>query len=286
VNLKSLKSLLVKSGVQWSDDSAPRLAAAFSFYAILSLAPVLIVAVFGAGLFYGQRVDALNELLGQAKSAIGAQGTKLLQEMVYEAMNRRTGIIATVFSLAVTFFSASNLFLAFDDSVNAIWKIRSAGPPWKIFLVSRLLAFVMVLVFGVIVIAWLGFDAWLTWMEAHVPGIIQWQYVSVIATLFLLVLIAAVALKSLPRKRLKWSDVWPGAIITAIGVDLAKFLLGAYFSSFHVSKAYGPAGAVVLVLLWIYYVAQIYFFGVEVTYVYAHEYGSRKGLDEPRLNPS
>lgn len=286
MNLKSLKSLLVKSGVKWSDDSAPRLAAAFSFYAILSLAPVLIVAVFGAGLFYGQRVDALNELLGQAKSAIGVQGAKLLQEMVYEAMNRRTGIIATILSLAVTFFSASNLFLAFDDSVNAIWKIRSTGPPWKIFLVSRLLAFVMVLVFGAIVIGWLGFDAWLNWMEAYVPGIAQWEYVSVIATLFLLVLIAAVALKSLPRKRLKWSDVWPGAVITAIGVDLAKFLLGAYFATFHVSKAYGPAGAVVLVLLWIYYVAQIYFFGVEVTYVYAHEYGSRKGLDEPRLNPS
>ncbi|AIE87098.1 YihY/virulence factor BrkB family protein [Fimbriimonas ginsengisoli] len=286
VNFPKIKEMVLKAGANFGSDNVPRLAAAFSFYAILSLAPLLVLAVVAAGYFYGHRVDAQRTLLEHASSAVGRQGAELLRQMIQGANKPGVGAIATIVSLIVTFFSASNLFIQLSDSVNTIWKVAVTGSMVRNLIASRVIAFLSVLVFGAVVLLWLGVDSWLGWLEKHTSGFQGWQVVSLGMTVIILSGLFAVSLKSLPRGRLQWRDVWPGAVITAVGLGISKLLLSLYFSTFNVSAAYGSAGALVVILLWIYYTSQIYFFGVELTCVYAHEYGSLRGIDESPLERS
>lgn len=285
-NLPTLKDLFVKAWANWSSDNVPRLAAAFAFYAILSLAPMLVLAVVGAGYFYGHSLDAKHALLTQAKDAFGAQGAKLLSEMIDSANKGGSSTIATLFSLLVTFFSASNLFIQVTDTVNAIWGIRVTGNAVKNLIFARLVAFAAALVVGAGILVWLGVDSWLGWLEKHTQGFQGWQGISFLVAFVFLTGLFGISFKALPPQRMKWRDVWPGAILTGFLVSVTKLLLSLYFANFNVSAAYGSAGALVIILLWIYYTSQIYFFGVELTFVYAHEHGSLKGVDESGLQRS
>lgn len=280
------KTLLVEAYSNWGSDNVPRLAAAFSFYAVLSLAPMLVLAVVVGSNFYGHSVDARQALLGQARDAVGVQGAQLLAEMIDAASKGGSSVIATIISLVVTFFSASNLFIQVNDTVNAIWGIRQTGPMFRNLVMSRLIAFAGVLVVGLLVVAWLGVDSWLGWLAKRTPGFQGWQAVSFLLAVGFLTLLFAVSFRALPRRHLHWSDVWPGAIFAAVGVGVTKLLLSQYFASFNVSAAYGSAGALVVILLWIYYTGQIYFFGAEITFTYAHRYGSLIGHEESGLSYS
>lgn len=285
-NLNTVKDLATKSFANWSEDNVPRLAASFSFYAILSLAPLLVLAVVLAGYFYGHAVDARQALLTHASGAVGKQGAQLLDEMLKGAEKPGARGIATVFSLIVTFFSASNLFIQLDDAVNSMWGIKQKGSAIRNMVATRIIAFLCVMFFGAVVLAWLGLDSWLGWLEKQTPGFNGWQIVSFVVAVLILSGVFLVSLKALPRRRLQWADAMPGAVVTAVGIALTKLLLSVYFANFNVSAAYGSAGALVVILLWIYYTAQIYFFGVELTYTYAHNYGSLKGIDESGLQKS
>jgi membrane protein len=188
-----------------------------------------------------------------------------------------------VLSLLVTFFSASNLFVALQESVNTIWGIQQKVSLVRGLILTRVSAFLAVMFFGLVVLGWLTLDSWLGWLERHTQGFQGWQAVSFVVTLLFLTFVFGIAFKQLPANRLQWSDVWPGAFVTALGFGLSKLLLAMYFAFANVSAAYGSAGALVVLLLWIYYTSQIFFFGVELTYTYAHTRGSlvgeeRKGM--------
>jgi membrane protein len=284
-DLVSIKNLLTKTFTNWSTDNVPRLAAAFSFYAVLSLAPVLVLAVVAAGYIYGEGT-ARQELLTQARAAVGPQGASLVSELLDNANKPGASAIATVLSLLVTFFSASNLFIALQETVNVIWGVQQKGPLLKGLILTRVTAFLSVTVFGLIVLGWLTLDSWLGWLERHTQGFQGWQVVSLAASLLFLTGVFGVALKQLPPNRLQWRDVWPGAFVTALGFGISKLLLALYFSYANVSAAYGSAGALVVILLWIYYSSQIFFFGVELTYTYAHTRGSLVGEERRDLQYS
>lgn len=286
LNLSGVRILLAKTWANWGSDEVPRLAAAFAFYAILSLAPMLVFAVIGAGYFYGHSVDAKEALLTQAQSAGGQQVAGLVKEMIEAASKGSSGVIATLISLAITFFSASNLFIQLNDTIYTIWGVKRGGSMFRSFIINRLAAFAGVLVFGALIVAWLGLDSWLGWLAKNYGGVYGWRALSFVASIVFLFAVCAISFRAIPRNRLKWVDVWPGAIFSSIGIGLTKLLLSQYFANFNVSAAYGSAGALVVILLWIYYTSQIYFFGAEITYTYSHEFGSRNQVEESGLTMS
>ncbi|RYG32794.1 YihY/virulence factor BrkB family protein [bacterium] len=276
MRLSEVRELVQATATRWSEDNVPRLAAAFSFYAVLSLAPLLVFAVVLGGYFLGQS-DTQTQILTQVQQAVGKGGRDLVEELIKQANKPGASVIASLLSLIVTFFSASNLFLQLNDSVNAIWGIKTQGPFLKNLLLTRIGAFLGVLFFGVIVLGWVGLDSWLHWLDQRVPGIPGWKALSVIVSIVFLAIVFAVAFRSLPKDKVSWKDTIVPAIVTALGISLAKYALSLYFGLAKVSEAYGSAGALVVILLWIYYTSQIFFFGIEMTYVNSHQRGSHQG---------
>ncbi|CAN5415882.1 N/A [soil metagenome] len=274
MRLTELRDLIQTTASRWSADNVPRLAAAFSFYAVLSLAPVLVFAVVAAGYFLGHAGTEAS-LLRQVQGAVGQGGREFVETLIKQADKPAAGAIASLFSILVTFFSASNLFLQLNEAVNAIWGIKTEGPFLKNLFLTRLAAFLGVVFFGLIVLGWVALDSWLQWLNRQMPGIPGWTYVSNLITVVFLTLAFAGAFKALPKNTVEWKDTFVPAIATALGIAVAKFALSLYFGYAAVSQAYGSAGALVVILLWIYYTSQIFFFGIEMTYVYAHRHGSK-----------
>ena len=269
------KILLTKTFGNWSEDNVPRLAAAFSFYAMLSLAPVLVLSVSVAALIL--KGDAEKALLDKVQEFVGSkESVDLLRGIISSAQNKSTGAIATLISLLVTFFSASNLFLQLQEAANAIWDVRQTGSVIRNLIVTRVLAFLAVAVFGVLILSWLALDSWLNWLSSHTPGFQGSSIISPLVTSLFFTLALGVAYKAMPRGRVQWRDVWPGAATAAVGLALSKLAFSIYLGHAGLS-AYGAAGSLVALLLWIYYSSQIFFFGLEITYTYTKEFGSLKG---------
>jgi len=281
-----IKDLVLKTAEHYGADRVPRLAASFSFFAVLSLAPFLVLAVVGMAIFYGHREGSLHALLEEINVNFGRPVRDLIGDMIKGAMNNKAGTVAAAFSIVVTFFSASNLFLQLDDAVNAIWNIELRGSFVRNLIVTRITAFIGVLIFGAAIGLWLGFDTWMGFLMKEVPTFLGWGVVKFVGSMIYLTGVFSVSLRSLPKNRLDWSDVVPGAILTGIGITVTRYLLTLYFGAFNVSAAYGSAGALVVILLWIYYTSQVYFFGVEMTFVYATKYGSQRGREESMIQRS
>jgi len=285
-NFPVIRDLVLKTVERWGADRIPRLAASFSFFAILSLAPFLVLSVVGLAIFYGHRESSMHALLEGINQNFGRPVRDLVGDMIKGAMNSKAGTVAATFSIIVTFFSASNLFLQLDDAVNSIWAIELRGSFFRNLIVTRITAFIGVLIFGVAIALWLGLDTWLGLLVKEVPTFLGWGVVKFVGSMVYLTALFSISLRSLPKNRLTWSDVVPGAIVTGIGITITKYLLSLYFGAFNVSAAYGSAGALVVVLLWIYYTSQVYFFGVEMTFVFATKYGSQRGREESMIQHS
>jgi membrane protein len=276
VSFADYRKMYISAAKNWSSDNAARLAASFSFYAMLALAPLLIVGV-AVGSNFLDAGEVRESVLRAAGQALGRGAREYLATVIENANQPGVGTVASVISIVLALFGASNLFAQLAESVNTIWGIRTSGNPFRNFLVGKLVSVVMVLVFAFLVIAWLVTDSVLGWIARNTGSFAGWPIVSFLFAVAFLTGVFAVAFKALPRDMVAWRDVWVGAITTAVGFAIAKGLLTLYFSLSHVSSAYGPAGALVVILLWFYYAAQIFFYGAELTCVYAHDHGSHKG---------
>lgn len=279
--IPNLRELLVKAFKNWQEDNAPRLAASFSFYAMLALSPMLVVAVAIASRFLGTSQAGLH-IVHVAESYLGKGGSAFLEQLVQSASKPTTSIVASLISIGLAIFGASNLFQQLSDSVNYMWGAKPSQGGIKNFLLSKVTAIVMMIVFSALFVAWLGVDSWIGYMERQTPGFQGWSIISLFASTLFLTLVFAASFRAMPQGMVAWGDVWYGAIAAAIGFALAKFLLGLYFAYSGVAAAYGSAGALVIVLLWIYYSAQIYFFGLELVYTYAHLHGSQSERQKGR----
>ncbi len=284
--LLTLFALLRETVSAWSDDKSPRLAAAFAYYMLFSLAPLMIILIAIAGMVFGKEA-AQGQLAGQMEQMVGKVSAQSIQELIASAHRPSSGIIATAIGTVSMLLGAAAVFGQLQDALDTIWgveAVRASGI--KQFIRDRVLSFAMVLGVGFLLMV-------STVMTIAIGGMtnVVGSYVPVISTLtslinlflsFLIVFVLfAMIYKMLPNLKLKWNDVLGGAGLAAFLFTLGKWIIGLYLSKSGVSSAYGAAGSLVVLLLWIYYSAQILFFGAEFTKVYAHKFGSYADKSSP-----
>ena len=272
-SLPNLRLLILKAVGNFSAANVPRLAAAFSFYAVLSLAPILVLAVVFASLYYGQDVAQKN-VMHEIRAMLGRPAAELLQDIMQRS--RKGAGTATALSAVVAIYGASNLFSQLSDTINTMWGTKVVGNAIRNLVISKIFSILITLVVGALIIVWLILDSWALYATHHQGAGKFYPVLSFLVAVVFLSGTFGVSFKTLPRGRVAWGDVWIPAVFTAVGFAISKYLLGLYFAMSGISSAYGSAGALVVILLWIYYTSQIYFFGVELLHSYTVEFGSER----------
>jgi membrane protein len=289
LNPKTLLSLTKDSAKSWSEDKASRLAAALSYYTIFSIAPLLVLAIAVAGLVFGKEA-ASHQLFGQIRGLVGDQGAQAIQTMVQNASQKGGSIIATVVGLLTLLLGASGAFGQLQDALDTIWQVQpKPGQGLMGILRTRLLSFSMVLVIGFLLLVSLVVSAALSALGGYLEGILPvpafvMQLINFAISFGVTALLFTLIYKVLPDVTVRWRDVWVGGMVTAFLFSVGRYLIGLYLGRGSVSSAYGAAGSLVVLLLWIYYSAQILFFGAEFTKVYANRFGARI-MPSPHAEP-
>ncbi len=262
----------------WSDDKATLLAAAIAYYTLFSLAPLIIIAVAVAGLAFGQEAST-NQIFGALRSLLGDNGAEAIQGMVRSSAARPDGgIISVLVGLAVMMLGAAGVFAQLQEALNMIWKVRpKTGGGIMTMIRQRLISFAMVLVIGFLLLVSLmvsaGLSAVGTLLSDHLPGgAVLWQGVNLCISLGVATALFAMIFKILPDVRLKWREVWVGAFVTAVLFSVGKLLIGLYLGKSAAASAFGAAGSLVLVLLWVFYTSCILLLGAEFTRVFTLRY--------------
>ncbi len=276
----SLWKVLKTTVGEWIADEASLLAAALSYYTAISLAPLLVLIVVIVGLFLSQDT-AREQVLEQMRGAIGMQGGQFLEIILENADQPGLASFAGILSFLTLLWGSTNLFGQLQTSLNKIWDVEPK-PEQGIWATirSRLLSFTMVLGVAFLLLVSFVISAVLSALgnlgQGWLPGIDWlWQIVNFIVSFGVITLLFAAIYKVLPDAEVVWRDVWIGAAVTALLFTVGKTLLGWYLGN--AGSAYGVAGSLVVFLLWVYYSAQILFFGAEFTQVYSRYYG--KGIE-------
>ena len=271
-------NLLRETYKEWKEDNASRLAAALSYYTAVSIAPMLVLLVTALGWFYGDE-SARMELNSRLQGIVGPQAAEVIQAVIEGADQPDAASVAGILSILTLLWGASNVFVQLQDSLNTIWGVElkpNAG--FMATIRERFLSFGMILVIGFLLLVSLILSAILSAFSGalrdFLPGMdFLWQVVSFVVSFGVTTLLFALIYKVLPDVEIGWRDVWMGATVTALLFTVGKWLLGIYLGYSSTSSAYGAAGSLVVLLIWIYYSAQIFLFGAEYTQVYAYTYG-------------
>lgn len=280
MRIKTIISLLRETFTEWNEDKASRLAAALAYYTVFSLAPMLIIAIAIAGAVFGEEA-ARGEIVTQIQGLVGRDGAKFIETAIEGASKPKAGTIASLISIAVLLFGASGLFAQLQDSLNTIWEVQPKPGRGVIgILRDRFLSFTMVLGVGFLLLVSLvlsaGLSGLVNFLGSLLPGIgALLQIANFVLSFAVTTLLFGLIYKVLPDVKIAWSDVWSGAIVTSLLFSIGRFALGLYLGNSSFGSTYGAAGSVVIILVWVYYAAQILFFGAEFTQVYARRYGSR-----------
>lgn len=279
--LGTVTTLAKETVTRWTEDKASALAAALAYYALFSLAPLVLITVAVAGLVFGQQA-AQGQLYAQLSGLIGDAGAKALEGIVANMHWQGGGVIATLIGLATLLFGATGVFVQLQDSMNTIWKARPPTTNGIIeFLRVRMLSFSMVLGIGFLLLVSLILSAVLAavgdYLGTFLPGgYAVGQALNATVSLVVVTLLFAMIYKVLPDTPVAWRDVWVGALLTSFLFTIGKFAIGFYLGKASVASSYGAAGSVVILLLWVYYSALILYFGAEFTHVYSMRRGSRR----------
>jgi membrane protein len=272
--------IIKETFAEWNDDNAPRLGAALAFYTILSLAPLLVVAIAIAGFVFGEEA-ARGQIVAQFQGLVGEQGAEAVQTMIQNANRPSAGLVASIIGVITLLLSASGVFGELQASLNAIWDIKPkpSGGIWGT-IKQRFFSFSLVLGTGFLLLVSLALSAALAALysviERSFPGLgIVGTIVNFLISFAVTTLLFAAIYKLLPDAEIAWKDVFIGAAVTALLFSLGRYLIGLYLGQASVGSAYGAAGTLVVLLIWIYYSAQILFMGAEFTQVYANRFGSR-----------
>jgi membrane protein len=281
VSPRTILALLKETVFAWYADRGPRLGAALAFYTLFSLAPLLIIIMAIAALAFGEEV-AHAQVVQQIEGLIGMEGAKAIQSMIENASKPSSGITATFIGLATLLFGATIVFSELQDALNTIWKIPSRPERGMVIglVRDRFLSFVMVLAIGfVLLLAMLANTALATIAQIFREALPSQTYflraANSLLFLVIITLLFAMIYKVLPDTDIVWGDVLIGAVVTALLFAIGKFLIGLYLVYSSVTSAYGAAGSLVVVLVWVYYSAQIFYFGAEFTKVYATRSGHK-----------
>ena len=278
---KTVWEILKQTASDWSDDNAARLSASLAYYAVLSIAPLLVLAVSVAGLVFGEDA-ARGQIASELSGVVGPQAGEGIQTLLIHAKEPEDGLFGSIVGVVVLMFGASGVFGQLKDALNTIWNVepkKAAGI--KGFIKQRFLSMAMVLGIGFLLLITLVFDAMLSamgdYVGRYVGGEAVLHAIQLVISFALATVLFAAIFRILPDLKIAWRDVWLGAVITSLLFVLGKFALGLYLGKAAVGSSYGAAGSLVVLLVWVYWSAQILFLGAEFTQVYARNFGSLKG---------
>lgn len=282
--MKSLKDnavvgLLKDTANGWDEDNVARLAASLAYYTLLSIAPLIILAVAITGLAFGEEA-ARRHISGELAGVVGAGAAGAIESIAANARAPGSGVISIVIGVVVLLFGASGVFGELQSALNTVWSVapKPGRGIWGV-VKDRFFSFTLVLGVAFLLLVSLVVSAALTWVgqvfESSLPGgAILWQVLNFCISFAVVTALFALMFKKLPDVEIRWRDVWVGSAVTAGLFTLGKFALGLYLGGAGVSSAYGAAGSIVALVIWVYYSAQVLLIGAEFTEAYARRYGS------------
>jgi len=274
-------SLLAETFRRCNSDRVPRMGAALSFYTVLSMAPLSILLLTLVGLVV-ERSAAREEMVAQVRSFVGVDGANVLEMILTStSMDSESSLWVTLLGFAVLLVGASGMFVEIQDSLNQIWQVSSKRHPVFVLLRERALSIVMILVLGVVMVLSFLFSAVTGAAVSYLGGKYpilggSWDWGVSIFSLVAIAMLFALIFRLVPDARVAWKDVWLGAGLTALLFAAGKGLLGFYFGRSAIASSYGAAGSLIIILVWVFYSAQIILFGAEFTHVYAVRHGSHR----------
>lgn len=277
---KKLWSLCTESIKRWNDDYAQSMGAALAYYAMFSIAPLLLIVISVTGIFFGPEAIR-GEIFSQLRGLMGDDGALAVQQLLESVSQPEKSLLATLIGAVILVIGATTVFGELQDDIDRIWKTparaKEAGL-WRLIR-SRFLSFGMILGIGFLLLVSLIFNAFLAALSKWwAPIFGEWATIASISNFvisFLLVTaMFALIYKFMPRARVLWSDVIVGSLVTALLFTIGKTLIGIYLGESGVASGYGTAGSLIALLIWVYYSAQIFLMGAEFTKVYAERHGS------------
>lgn len=277
--LRDTWQLIKETAQDWLDDDAASLAAALAYYALLSLAPLLIISIGVAGWFLGPEA-ARGRVAGELSGIVGGEAAQGIQSVVASADKPTRGVLSAVIGVITLFVGASGVFGQLQTSLNRIWEVKpKAGQGLLTEVKARFFSFTMVLGVAFLLLISLVLSSVLssfgTFLADTLPGgAVIWQVINFVLSLTLITGLFALIFKVIPDVEVKWRDVWLGAAVTAVLFTIGKQLLGLYLGKAAVGDAYGAAGSIVALVVWVYYAAQILFVGAEFTQAQARQRGA------------
>ncbi len=283
--MRAIWEMVRDAGAAWVDDYASSMGAALSYYTLFSLAPLLLIVISVAGMVFGTDA-ARGEIFAQLRDLLGDEGATAIEGLLKSVDLSNKGALGTVIGVVLLLIGATSVFGELQDALDRIWRTpQQARSAWWTLLRARLLSFGLILALGFLLIVSLvasaAMAAWHRWWEPLFSG---WQVLAECANVALSFALTtgmfAFIYKYLPRVRIAWQDVWIGAAVTAVLFTVGKMVVGLYIGRSGVASGFGAASSIVVLLVWVYYSAQIFLAGAEFTWVYAHRYGSRRAARE------
>ena len=278
--LKSFVVLIKDAAVEWSADKAPRLGAALSYYTVFAVAPVLLLAISVAGLVLGQAA-AQGHIVAQLNGMFGADTAKMVQEMLAKSAARSSGIIGTVVGVVTLLLGATAVMIELESALDVVWKVRPRSDRgWMGDVKDRVLSLGLVLSLGFLLLVSLVASAVLSAVgglleRMSFPGAATLgQIMSNLVSLVVIAAFFALVFKYLPKAKIAWRDVWIGALVTSGMFHVGKIAIGVYLGHATVASTFGAAGSLAVLLVWVYYTAQIVLYGAELTRLIAERYGA------------
>lgn len=278
---KELFEFIKEVFTEFGNDKALKLSAALSYYTIFSIAPLLIILISVTGFFFGREAIE-GELYLQLNDLLGSAGALQLQEMIRKVHLSENSRLANIISIVVLVIGATSIFAEIQDSINHIWNLKSKPKRGLLKMVlNRLLSFSLIVSLGFLLIVSLTISALITGLSHKLERILPYVDVYLIdildniLTFIITAFLFSVIFKVLPDAKVKWKDTGVGAIVTSLLFMVGKFLIGFYISQSNLADAYGAAGSVIVIMVWVYYSAVILYFGAEFTQVYALRYGGK-----------
>jgi membrane protein len=278
--LRRIWPLLKETGEDFVEDNVTRLAAALAYFTLLSLAPLVVLALAMAGLAFDEE-STRNRLATELGAVVGPSGASAVETIVRSAETPSAGIVSSVLGLLVLLFGASGVFGELQGALNTIWEVapKPGRGIWGTVR-DRLFSFAMVMGVAFLLLVSLILSTALsavgTFLERSLPGgEAIWQVLNFVLSFAVVSALFAVTFKVVPDVKIRWRDVWIGAVVTALLFTIGKFLIGLYLGKSSVASSYGAAGSLVLLVIWVYYSSLILFLGAEFTQIYAKHFGSR-----------
>lgn len=280
MNLKRVWKLLKQAVKEWQQDKVPILAAALAYYMVFSVAPMVIIVIAVVGFIVGESV-ARQEVIQQMEALIGPDATESVRIVLQNQFKPSSNIIATVVGIITVIFGATTVVVQLKQALNMIWDVQpKPGQGVKGFIKTRILSVLMVMGIGLILLLSLILSAVLAGVDRlleqylSVPSIV-WSLTDNLISVILMTLLFGQIYRVLPDVEISWKDVAVGSVITAVLFTLGKAGISIYLGNSSVGSAYGAAGSLVIFLMWVFYSAQIFLFGAEITKVWARTYGSK-----------